>query len=45
MLYKQHIGPTTAQRTRNSLIQTLVAEIASEYDERITEKFGERKWQ
>ena len=45
MLYKQHIGPTTAQRTRNGLIQTLVAEIASEYDERITEKFGERKWQ
>jgi glycosyltransferase involved in cell wall biosynthesis len=33
MLYKQHIGPHTAQRQRNSQIQTLVAQIAQEHDE------------
>jgi hypothetical protein len=31
MLYKQHIGPMTAQRTRNQQIQTLVADISAQY--------------
>ena len=31
MLYKQHIGGHTAQRKRNDLIQTLVAEIEAKY--------------
>lgn len=31
LLYKQHIGPMTAQRTRNQLIQTLVADISARY--------------
>lgn len=41
MLYKQHIGPTTAQRVRNSLIQHHVADIAAKYDVLITERFRE----
>jgi glycosyltransferase involved in cell wall biosynthesis len=31
LLYKQHIAPVTAQRTRNALIQRLVAELSAEY--------------
>lgn len=37
MLYKQHIGPHTAQRQRNELIQTLVAEIAYKHDDALRE--------
>lgn len=40
LLYKQHIGPQTAQRQRNALIQTLVAELAQKYEDRIQAKFG-----
>jgi hypothetical protein len=29
LLYKQHIGPSTAQRVRNDMIQNYVAEISS----------------
>jgi hypothetical protein len=39
MIYKQHIGPSTAQRTRNALIQHNVAEIAAKYDDLITKRF------
>jgi hypothetical protein len=39
MIYKQHIGPSTAQRTRNALIQHNVAEIAAKYDNLITKRF------
>lgn len=39
LLYKQYIGPTTAQRVRNNLIQQLVKEIADKYDSHITERF------
>lgn len=39
MIYKQHIGPSTAQRTRNALIQQNVAQIAAKYDNLITERF------
>ena len=42
MIYKQHIGTHTAQRQRNALIQTLVADIAAKYDEAITGRFGPR---
>lgn len=35
LLYKQHIGPMTAQRTRNQLIQQLVADISSRYQPQI----------
>jgi len=40
MLYKQHIGPETAQRTRNSLIQELVPQIHNKYSQLLDEKFG-----
>jgi hypothetical protein len=40
MLYKQHINSNTAQRQRNQLIQTLVAQISNHYSERLDEKFG-----
>jgi glycosyltransferase involved in cell wall biosynthesis len=43
MLYKQHIGSHTAQRTRNALIQTLVAEIAEQYDTALYEKYGPKE--
>jgi glycosyltransferase involved in cell wall biosynthesis len=33
MLYKQHIGPMTAQRERNALIQELVAQIRAKHPE------------
>lgn len=39
MIYRQHIGPNTAQRQQNQLIQTHVAEIADLYDSAITERF------
>lgn len=42
MIYKQHIGVHTAQRQRNALIQTLVAEIAERYEPQIAERFGPR---
>ena len=38
LLYKQYIGPTTAQRVRNNLIQTNVAEIAEKYGSAIDER-------
>lgn len=41
MLYRQHIGPSTAQRVRNDRIQELVAEISASYDEQITERFAQ----
>jgi glycosyltransferase involved in cell wall biosynthesis len=41
MLYKQHIGSHTAQRQRNGLIQSLVAELAVKYESEIHSKFGE----
>jgi len=41
LLYKQHIGPSTAQRQRNALIQDLVASISSEYSDRIDARFAE----
>ena len=40
LLYKQHIGPHTAQRARNDAIQNHVLQIASFYDASITSKFG-----
>jgi len=39
MLYKQHIGPSTAQRVRNGQIQQLVAEISVKYNGLITDRF------
>lgn len=41
LLYKQHIGPSTAQRQRNALIQDLVASISAEYSDRIDARFEE----
>jgi O-antigen biosynthesis protein len=41
MLYKQHIGPSTAQRVRNGQIQQLVAEISAKYDPFISERFAQ----
>jgi glycosyltransferase involved in cell wall biosynthesis len=41
LLYLQHIGPATAQRTRNARIQELVAFIAESYDDAITQRFRE----
>jgi len=40
LLYRQHISASTAQRQRNDLIQSLVADIARRYDDDITERFG-----
>lgn len=40
MLYKQHIGDHTAQRQRNGLIQTLVAEISNTYSDKLDELYG-----
>jgi glycosyltransferase involved in cell wall biosynthesis len=39
-LYRQHISPKTAQRTRNAQIQRLVGEISSSYSEALDAKFG-----
>lgn len=41
LLYKQHIGPSTAQRQRNALIQDLVTEISSRYSDMIDSRFKE----
>ena len=41
LLYKQHIGPGTAQRVRNGQIQNFVAQIASFYEADITARFSE----
>ena len=41
LLYKQHISPNTAQRQRNGLIQSLVAEIAEKYADDITARSTE----
>jgi len=41
MLYKQHIGSHTAQRQRNGLIQTLVAQLSSKYSDQLDDKFYE----
>jgi glycosyltransferase involved in cell wall biosynthesis len=41
LLYKQHIGPSTAQRQRNALIQDLVVEISSKYSDMIDSRFEE----
>lgn len=38
LLYKQHTGPTTAQRTRNALIQDLVVDISSRYRRQIVDR-------
>lgn len=40
LLYKQHVGPQTAQRIHNAEIQVRVAEIAAKYEDRIAAKFG-----
>jgi O-antigen biosynthesis protein len=40
MLYRQHVGPHTAQRQRNAAIQQHVAEIAARYDADLTRRFG-----
>lgn len=39
-LYRQHIGGHTAQRQRNALIQSLVAEIHAKHSDRLDEVFG-----
>lgn len=43
LLYKQHIGPHTAQRIKNDLIQKYVAEISAKYDTEITKRFEDLK--
>jgi hypothetical protein len=43
LLYKQHIGPSTAQRVRNEQIQTLVADIANLYRDDMTARFKQLK--
>ena len=40
MLYKQHIGPSTAQRERNGLIQLLVERTHDRYSEQLDEKYS-----
>jgi len=40
MLYRQHIGPSTAQRARNAEIQTRVSEISARYHDRLADLFG-----
>jgi glycosyltransferase involved in cell wall biosynthesis len=40
MLYKQHIAPTTAQRTMNGLIQQLVPEIHERFSDKLDEVYG-----
>jgi hypothetical protein len=39
-LYKQHISPKTAQRTRNAEIQRRVGEIHSAYSKDLDDRFG-----
>lgn len=40
MLYRQHVGPHSAQRQKNALIQELVAQISDTYREQIVTKYG-----
>ena len=40
MIYRQHIGGHTAQRQRNALIQSLVAEISQRYATQLDAKFA-----
>lgn len=40
MLYRQHVGPSTAQRVRNQEIQWRVEEIASRYHNDLDARFG-----
>ena len=40
MLYKQHIAPTTAQRTKNALIQQLVPHIHALHSDALDAKWG-----
>jgi glycosyltransferase involved in cell wall biosynthesis len=40
MIYRQHISSKTAQRQRNDLIQTLVAEISERYSHALDETFS-----
>lgn len=42
LLYRQHIGPTTAQRVRNAQIQTLVAGISQRYHDQIAAQYPPR---
>lgn len=44
MLYRQHIGPSTAQRVRNEQIQVLVDGIAGRYDGAISDRFEQIGW-
>jgi glycosyltransferase involved in cell wall biosynthesis len=39
MLYRQHVSPNTAQRTRNTLIQSEVARLSELYAERLDRRF------
>lgn len=41
LLYKQHIGPSTAQRVRNEQIQIFVEQIAQQYKDAITKRCEE----
>jgi glycosyltransferase involved in cell wall biosynthesis len=41
LLYKQHIGPSTAQRVRNEQIQIFVEQIAKHYKDAITQRCEE----
>lgn len=43
LLYKQHVGPSTAQRQKNALIQAYVARISAEYSDRIDARFEQLK--
>jgi len=40
MLYRQHIGPHSAQRQKNAKIQELVEQISAEYRDRIVAVYG-----
>jgi len=42
LLYRQHIGPTTAQRVRNGEIQRLVAAISDRYHDQIADLYPAR---
>jgi cellulose synthase/poly-beta-1,6-N-acetylglucosamine synthase-like glycosyltransferase len=39
MLYRQHVSPSTAQRTRNGLIQTEVARLSAKYAAQLDDRF------
>lgn len=40
MIYKQHIGPATAQRTKNALIQQLVPQLHARYSAQLDAVWG-----